>query len=94
MVDEAKPEVAEAEQPDPAADLLGGPVAEEVEEISLDLVRHRLSETIRAVGAPAVKQILADHQAKRLTELDPGTYASVVDVCEEMIQNAAAKEAE
>jgi hypothetical protein len=62
------------------------------DEISLDQVRHVLTEAIRACGGPAVKQILVDHQAERLSDLNPGSYASVIDVCEELIRDAAKEE--
>ena len=69
--------------------------AEKVEkEISLDQVRHILTETIRACDSPAVKKVLADHQARRLSDLNPSSYASVIDVCEELIRDAAKKEEE
>ena len=89
--EEDAPEVAKTTKKKAAKKAKPDPV---VEEISLDKVRHILSETIRACDSLAVKKVLADHQAQRLSDLNPGSYASVIDVCEELVRDAAEQEEE
>ncbi len=71
----------------PAAALEGpsGPV--QGNEVSLDQVRYALTEVHRQLddGAPEVQKILQQHNANILSQLDAGTYASVVAVAEDVV---------
>ena len=71
----------------PAAALEGpsGPV--QGNEVSLDEVRYALTEVHRQLddGAPEVQKILQQHNANILSQLDAGTYASVVAVAEDVV---------
>jgi len=63
-----------------------GPTLEEVREQLLQVIEQRSNDQARA--------ILAEHEAKRLSELDEASYASVIKACQDLLKAEDAGEPE
>lgn len=69
------------------------PEPEEVEEevvaeITFDDVRAKVAETLKAIGPEETKAILEEFDARKLSEVEEGQWANLIEVCNEKLDES------